>query len=301
MLLQYRAMTAPIMTTSEVAAYLRLKERTVYELVRQRRIPCARVGGKWLFPRHLVDAWIGRHTDPGDAAPPPPPPPILAGSHDPLLDWALRRSRCGLATMPGGSLDGLDALRDRAAMVAAIHIVDPDTGAFNVPALEAAMPGRDVVAVGWAWRQQGLIVARGNPKKLRRLADLRRRRVRVILRQPAAGSHVLLMHLLAEAGIRLDALDALDTPALNETEIAAAVREGRADAGFGVAASAGQLGIDFVPLFRERFDLAMRRRDFFEAPVQRLLAFARTAEAARHAERLGGYDLGCLGEVALNQ
>lgn len=295
------AMTAPIMTTSEVAAYLRLKERTVYELVRQRRIPCARVGGKWLFPRHLVDSWIAHHTDPGDAAPSAAPPPILAGSHDPLLDWALRRSRCGLATMPGGSLDGLDALRDRAAMVAAIHIVDPDTGAFNVPALETAMPGRDVVAVGWAWRQQGLIVAKGNPKKLRRLADLRRRRVRVILRQPAAGSHVLLMHLLAEAGIRLDALDVLEAPALNETEIAAAVREGRADAGFGVAASAGQLGIDFVPLFRERFDLAMRRRDYFEAPVQRLLAFARTPDAARHAARLGGYDLACLGEVALNQ
>ncbi len=289
------------MTTAEVAAYLRLKERTVYELVRQRRIPCARVGGKWLFPRHLVDAWIARHTDPGDAATSAPPPPILAGSHDPLLDWALRRSRCGLAAMPGGSFDGLDALRDRAAMVAAIHIVDPDTGAFNVPALEAAMPGRDVVAVGWAWRQQGLIVARGNPKKLRRLADLRRRRVRVILRQPAAGSHVLLMHLLAEAGIRLDALEVLDAPALNETEIAAAVREGRADAGFGVAASAGQLGIDFVPLFRERFDLAMRRRDYFEAPVQRLLVFARTPDVARHAARLGGYDLGCLGEVALNQ
>jgi excisionase family DNA binding protein len=289
------------MTTAEVAAYLRLKERTVYELVRRRRIPCARVGGKWLFPRHLVDAWIARHTDPGDGPPPAAPPPIVAGSHDPLLDWALRRSRCGLATMPGGSLDGLDALRDRAAMVAALHVVDPDTGAFNVPALQAALPGYDVVAVGWAWRQQGLIVAKGNPKKLRRLADLRRRRVRVMLRQPAAGSHVLFLHLLAEAGIRLDALDAADAPALNETEIAAAVREGRADAGFGVAASAGQLGIDFVPLFRERFDLAMRRRDFFAAPVQRLLAFARTPEAARHAARLGGYDLGCLGDVALNQ
>ncbi len=291
-----------ILTTAEVAAYLRLKERAVYELVRTRRIPCTRIGGKWLFPRALVDQWIARHTDLGDSGVSAAfPPPILAGSHDPLLEWALRRSRSGLATMPGGSLDGIDALRERAAMVAALHIVDPDTGTFNVPALVTAMPGQDIVAIGWAWREQGLLVAKGNPKRLRKLADLKRRKARVVLRQPQAGSHVLLMHLLAEAGIRLDALDAPGPAALNETEIAAAVREERADAGFGVAASAGQLGIDFVPLFRERFDLAMRRRDYFSPQVQRLLAFARTAEFARHAARLGGYELSRMGEIVLNQ
>ncbi len=290
-----------LLTTAELAAYLRLKQRAVYELVRTRRIPCTRIGGKWLFPRPLVDQWIARHTDLGDSGVSTSPPPILAGSHDPLLEWALRRSRSGLATMPGGSLDGLDALRERAAMVAALHIVDPDTGTFNVPALAAAMPGQDIVAIGWAGRQQGLLVAKGNPRRLRRLADLKRRKARIVLRQPQAGSHVLLMHLLAEAGIRLDALDVSAPAALNETEIAAAVREGRADAGFGVAASAGQLGIDFVPLFRENFDLAMRRRDYFAPQVQRLLAFARTAEFARHAERLGGYDLSRMGEIVLNQ
>jgi len=300
--MQDSAMAAEILTTAELARYLRLKERAVYELVRTKRIPCARIGGKWLFPRSLVDAWIQRHTRGDDAATRQmPPPPILAGSHDPLLEWALVRSRSGLASLGGGSLDGLDALRDGRAVATALHIVDPDTGAFNVPALQSAVPDRDIVAFGWAWRQQGLLVAKGNPKKLHALGDLRRRRVKTILRQPAAGSHVLFLHLLAETGVRLAELDALAGPALSETEIAAAVREGRADAGFGVAASAGQLGIDFVPLYRERFDIACRRRDFFEPALQRLLAFARTPACAKHAERLGGYDLSCLGEVALNQ
>ena len=294
-------MAPEILTTAELARYLRLKERAVYDLVRSKRIPCARIGGKWLFPRSLVDAWIKRHTRGDDAASPQMPPPILAGSHDPLLEWALVRSRSGLASLGGGSLDGLDALREGRAVAAALHIVDPDTGAFNVPALQSALPDQDIVAFGWAWRQQGLLVAKGNPKKLRTLGDLRRRRVTTILRQPAAGSHVLFLHLLAEAGVRLAELDALAGPAFNETEIAAAVREGRADAGFGVAASAGALGIDFVPLARERFDIACRRRDFFEPGLQRLLAFARTPACAKHAERLGGYDLSCLGEVALNQ
>jgi excisionase family DNA binding protein len=295
-------MPPDILTTAELADYLRLGQRAVYALVRARKIPCTRVGGKWLFPRALVDSWLARHTDLGESGVAPvPPPPILAGSHDPLLEWALRRSRSGLATMPGGSLDGLDALRAKSAMVAALHIVDPDTGAFNVPALAAALPGQEIVAIGWAWRQQGLLVAKGNPKRLRKLSDLRRRKARIVLRQPQAGSHVLLLHLLAEAGIRLGELEIAGAPALNETEIAAAVREGRADAGFGVAASAGQLGIDFVPLFRERFDLAMRRRDYFAAPVQTLLEFARGPDFRRHAERLGGYDLSRLGEIVLNQ
>jgi len=291
-----------VLTTEEVARHLRLKPRSIYELVRAKRIPCARIGGKWLFPRSLVDAWLVQNTDLGALkAQPASPPPILAGSHDPLLDWALTRSGCGLAALPGGSLDGLDALRDRRAMAAALHIVDPDSGAFNVPALQAALPGHDLVAFGWAWRTPGLLVARGNPKKLRTLADLRRRRIKTMLRQPAAGSHVLFMHLLAEAGIRLTELDAAPLPAFNETEIAAAVREGHADAGFGVAASAGQLGIDFVPLFRERFDIAVRRRDYFEPSLQSLLAFARSPALAKHAEHLGGYDLSCLGQVVLNQ
>jgi putative molybdopterin biosynthesis protein len=295
-------MNEAVFTTDEVAAYLRLKPRSIYELVRAKRIPCARIGGKWLFPRALIQAWLVQNTDLGGlGATPDPAPPILAGSHDPLLDWALTRSGCGLASLPGGSLAGLDALRDGRAAAAALHIVDPDSGDFNVPALQASLPGRDLVAFGWAWRTQGLLVARGNPKKLRTLADLKRRRVKTMLRQSAAGSHVLFMHLLAETGIRLTELDANASPAFNETEIAAAVREGRADAGFGVAASAGQLGIDFVPLFRERFDIALRRREFFEAPMQRLLAFARSPALAKHAEHLGGYDLSCLGQVVLNQ
>jgi len=295
-------MSEAVLTTEEVARHLRLKPRSIYELVRAKRIPCARIGGKWLFPRALIDAWLVQNTDLGDlAAQPTGAPPILAGSHDPLLDWALTRSGCGLAALSGGSLDGLDALRDRRAVAAALHIVDPDSGEFNMPALEAALPGQDIVAFGWAWRAQGLLVARGNPKKLRTLGDLRRRKVRTALRQPSAGSHILFMHLLAEAGIRLTELDAKMAPAFNETEIAAAVREGRADAGFGVAASAGQLGIDFVPLFRERFDIAVRRRDYFEPPLQRLLAFARSPALAKHAEHLGGYDLSCLGQVVLNQ
>jgi excisionase family DNA binding protein len=97
-----------MMNTREVAAYLRIKERKVYDLVKTGKIPCTRVTGKWLFPKTVIDLWVIQNlSHKGDPAVVPAPPPIIAGSHDPLLDWAVRESGSGLALMFGGSLDGL--------------------------------------------------------------------------------------------------------------------------------------------------------------------------------------------------
>ncbi len=96
-----------MMTTREVAEYLRIKERKVYDLVKARRIPCTRVTGKWLFPRPLIDAWVSRSAA---AVTPPAPPPVIAGSHDPLLEWCLNQAGAGLAMLPGGSLHGIERL-----------------------------------------------------------------------------------------------------------------------------------------------------------------------------------------------
>jgi putative molybdopterin biosynthesis protein len=286
-----------LLTLREAAAVLRLSERALYDLVRRRAVPRARVGGRWLFPRAALAAWVAAHTEGLPA--PPEPPPILAGSDDPLLAWALRESRCGLALLAEGSLAGLDALAEGRAVVAALHVPDPDGGGWNVPLIEARMPHAGLVAIGWATRVQGLIVPPGNPAGLAGVADLARPSLRVALRHPRAGSHLLLTHLLSEAGLRLDSLNASVREAPDHAAVAAAVAEGRADAGFGIAASAQRLG--FVPLIEERFDLVMRRRDHFRADVQALLRFARTPPFAERAARLGGYDVRRLGEVALNQ
>jgi molybdate-binding protein len=111
---------------------------------------------------------------------------------------------------------------------------------------------------------------------------------------------VLLTHLLSEAGLRLDQIGFLPSPALSEDEVAASVAEGRADAGFGIRAEAAARGLTFLPLFRERFDLVMDRRHFFSDPVQKLLAFTCGEVFTTRATRLGGYDLSALGSVAFN-
>lgn len=287
-----------ILTLREAAAYLRLSERALYELARGRRLPAVQLGGKWLFPRTRLERWLAAQADAPEGERWIAPPPILAGSHDPLLDWAVRQSGCGLALKAGGSLDGLAALAEGTAMAAASHLLDPDSGAFNLPAVRDLLPRRPIVGIIWAWREQGLIVQPGNPQGIRAIEDLARSGLRVIGRQPRAGSHILLLHLLAEAGIRLEQVNFLPGPALAEDEVAAAVAEGRADVGFGIRAEARARGLELVPLFRERFDLVMERRVFFEPPIQALLAFARRDIFAARAARLGGYDVEPIGSVA---
>lgn len=288
-----------VLTMKEAAAWLRLSERSLYELARGRRLPAAQVGGKWLFPRVQLERWLAAQADGAEVAHRLDPPPILAGSHDPLLDWALRQSGCGLAARAGGSLDGLAELAAGAAQVAAIHLLDPDSGTWNEPAVREMLPRRAVVGITWAWREQGLIVPAGNPRGLAHVHDLTGG-VRVAGRQNRAGSHVLLTHLLTEACVRLEQVAFLPEPALSEDEVAAAVVEGRADAGFGIRAEAAARGLDFLPLIRERFDLVMERRHYFGAPMQALLAFARGPVFAARAARMGGYDLARAGGVAFN-
>ena len=287
------------LNTSEVADYLRLKERTIYELVRTKQIPCSRVTGKLLFPRNLIDLWVARATEfagPDLRA----APPVAAGSHDPLLEWALRESASELALLSGGSEDGLKRLVANKAVIAGIHLLDPASGEYNRPAVQALSGLADVVLVEWAKREQGLVVARDNPRGIASPADLGRSGTRVLRRQEGAGAQVLLRHLLAEAKLRLEDLPGPTQPALTETDIAAAILDGKADAGIAVRAVAQRHKLGFVPLKWERFDLAMRRRDYFEPPVQKLLRFARTPEFAEKAQSLGGYDLSAAGTISHN-
>ncbi|HUT50174.1 MAG TPA: helix-turn-helix transcriptional regulator [Alphaproteobacteria bacterium] len=293
-----------LMTTKEVAEYLRIKERKVYDLVRTGEIPCSRVTGKWLFPTALIDLWVARSTElpdglPASAAAGAAPAPVVAGSHDPLLEWALRESGSELALHPGGSLDGLRRLAAGEAVVAGSHAPDAD-GGYRGRVAAHALASQPVVVLAWAWRRQGLVVAQGNPHGLETIADLARRGVRVVLRQEAAGSQLLLLHLLAKAELDPGALTAIEGPARSETDVARAVVEARADAGLAIEAAARAHGLDFVPLHRERYDLAVMRRDYFEAPVQALLSFARSEAFKARARELGGYEIGELGQVIYN-
>jgi excisionase family DNA binding protein len=290
-----------MMNVREVADYLNIKQRKVYDLVRLGRIPCSRVTGKWLFPQDLIDRWVaGSVALEAEEPAAQQPPPVVAGSHDPLLEWSLRESDCGLALMPGGSLNGLRRVLAAEALACGMHVLDGRSGEYNVPALRAAQGGRGLVAIEWAWRRQGLVLPADNPLGIQSIADLRAKRPRIVQREPEAGTSVLLALLLAREGIDPGELSLLPQVARSQTDVGLAVLEGRADAGLAVEAVARQLRLAFVPLHRERYDLVVDRRAYFEPPFQALLAFARSQPFRDRAQALGGYDVSALGTVRFN-
>ncbi|MGH8112843.1 MAG: substrate-binding domain-containing protein [Rhodanobacteraceae bacterium] len=289
-----------LMTTREVADYLRIKERKVYGLVQARRIPCSRVTGKWLFSRAMIDLWVLHSTDYPGGAVRPQAPPVLGGSHDPLLEWAARESGSQLAILFDGSLDGVQRMLRREVCACGVHVIDSTDGSYNVHLIDHDLGLAEALLLQWAWRDQGLIVAAGNPRQLHSLADVVQRGVRVVDRQESAGSHLLLAHLLTPLGARTEQLNRVTPAARNESDAALAIADGIADAALGIAAVARQYRLEFVPLHRERYDLLLSRRDCFEPPLQALLNFARTPAFADKARNLGGYDIGGLGKVIYN-
>jgi putative molybdopterin biosynthesis protein len=287
-----------LMTTAEVAEYLRLGERKVYELVRERVIPCVRVTGKLLFPRQAIDLWLMNHLE-SDERIVRDTPAVLAGSHDPLLEWAVRESGSDLALLLNGSGDGVRRLLANQAQVIGFHLIHED-GTWNNPARCGLGGLRDLVTIEWAQRTQGLIVAPGNPLGIREIRALANPGVRVLRRQEGAGADVLLRELLRQASLTLGDVHTLEHCALTHDDLALEVLRGGADCGVGVEAAARRHGLDFVPVCRERFDLGMRRRAYFQPHLQALLGFAKTERFRNRAESLGGYDLAGHGQVRYN-
>jgi putative molybdopterin biosynthesis protein len=290
------------LTTSEAAEYLRLGERKLYELVTAGAIPCSKVTGKWLFPRHELDLWVlaGLARPAGMIA--ADPPLIVGGSQDDLLEWALRESGSGLASLSEGTARGVDRLQRGEIIAAAIHFHSPassdgSSGDANIAAVRA-MPGlHDAVLVGLARREQGLLLAPGNPKHLNNLADVLGSGVKIAVRQPGAGAQMLLDMLLARAGATPRELRRLEPPCLTGPDLAAAIRTGKADCGIATRAAAASAGLDFVPLLQENFDLLMRQRSYFRPQIQALIGFLGQMRLKRRAAELTGYDPTQAGQI----
>jgi putative molybdopterin biosynthesis protein len=287
------------LTTKEVAVLLRVKERKIYELVSDRSIPVSRVTGKLLFPRDLVDGWVRANVDfVTDVGVLKPPPAVISGSHDPLLEWAIRQSACGLATYFDGSLDGLERVADGKALAAGMHVFEAPNGDFNRAHVIARMGAAPVVLLELFRRTQGLVVAAQNPYGIAAIEDLRG--LRVVCRQQGAGAYVLFEHLLEAAGVARAELNLLEPPARSEADVALAVSDGKADAGLAIETAARHYRLGFVPLFNERYDLLLQRRQYFEAPIQSLIGFLNSDVFKQRAVQLHGYDTTTSGTVHYN-
>jgi excisionase family DNA binding protein len=284
-----------LLTTNEASDYLRLGERKLYELVAEGAIPCTKVTGKWLFPRDELDRWVlaGLRRPAGIGL--SDPPLIVGGSQDALLEWSLRESGSGLATLVEGTESGVGRVLRGEAIAAAIHfhteheLLATEKDA-NIAAMRATAGLPDAVLVGFVRREQGLLVQPGNPKKLTSFSDVLTSGATMAVRQSGAGAQMLLEALLTQRGTTLKDLPRLDPPCLTGPDLASAIRAGRADCGIATRAAGKAAGLDFVPLLWENFDLAMRQRCYFKPAIQALLKFISQPVFHQRAYELTGYD-----------
>ncbi len=225
---------------------------------------------------------------------------VAIGSHDPILDLAAselrtRDPRVTLASSNVGSLGGLIALRDGLCHLAGSHLLEPDTGEYTIPYVDQMLAGRDIAIVRLVHREQGLIVAPGNPLGLGGISDLARPGLRYVNRQRGAGTRVLLDYELQRAGIDAGALSGYSREEPTHLAVAAAIAAGRADCGLGVQAAARAFELDFVPVAREPYDLVLERAAAESDRLAPLWALMETAEFRSAVEALGGYDAGEMG------
>jgi excisionase family DNA binding protein len=288
-----------LFTTAEAAAYLRLKERKIYEMVAEGSVPCTKVTGRWLFPKAELDHWLASSVSRPPGLTPPAPAPIVGGSHDPLLEWALRESGSGLATLAVGSEAGVERFLAGETIAAAVHLhaLEDAEADANVAAMKTRGDLADSVLIGFCRREQGFLVAPGNPLNIATIDDVVAKRARIAMRPKGAGAQLLLLSLMHRAKASLDQLAAAGPVSPTGPDIAQAIQAGRADTGIATRAVANSAGLEFVPVVWEPFDLLMRQRDYFRPPLQALIKFLQSDELAARAREMGGYDLNQTGSV----
>ncbi len=294
-----------MLSTKQVARFIGVNEKMVYTLVAEKGLPATKITGKWLFPRHLVEQWIEANTinypEPRKDLPPYDGILIVAGSNDPLLEKAINlfnRVHPEHVAVFGnlGSLGGLRALRRRMCHMAGSHLLQEDEDEYNFDFAARELEHAPAV-VNFCRREQGLLVAAGNPRGIRSVADLASQGLSIVNRPNTTGTRLLLDRELEKAGVDGPSLDGYHHEVARHLDVGLEIAAGRADAGPGIRAVAGMLGLDFIPLRWERYDLLVTKERFFDPGVQLFLGLLTEKNFRRLADSLEGYDVGLSGKM----
>jgi len=228
---------------------------------------------------------------------------VCIGSHDNSLDLlgnVLKKNYPGfsLSSAHVGSMGGLIALKKGEAHMAGTHLLDDKTGEYNIPFLQRLLCDQGIVLMHLVYRQQGLMMIKGNPKKIRSFDDLLRDNIIFINRQSGSGTRLLTDKYLREKNISPGDIKGYDREEYTHMGVASAVLTGIADTGMGILAAARALDLDFIPLARERYDLAIMKKYMDNGPVSAVLQIIRENMDFRlSVEKLGGYDVSDMGKI----
>ncbi|MEA2085522.1 MAG: substrate-binding domain-containing protein, partial [Chloroflexota bacterium] len=220
---------------------------------------------------------------------------LIVGSNDLALNLLVsklkhRNPETNIEVTNAGSLGGLIALREGRADLAGIHLLDEESGEYNYPYVKHVLPGVEMAIVHFTYRIQGFMFAKGNPKQIRGLEDLRRPEVTMVNRQKGSGTRVLLDFKLRELGILPGDIKGYQHEEDTHLAVAGSIARGEADVGLGIEAAARSRGTDFLPLFRERYDLVIPVEKCRSKPVLSLLEITKSEEFRKVVTEMGGYD-----------
>lgn len=292
-----------LLNTKQVAEYLGINEKKVYAMAGAGTLPCTRVTGKWVFPRKLIDEWIEGNSRRVAKSKKEEERGVLlgAGSDDPSLgilkDLYTSRNTTTLffwATV--GSSAGLSAMEHGSADFALAHLLDAESGQYNLPFLHGTIAS-GVVVVPLFRRELGVLLAPGNPLGLRTLGDLTKKGLRMINRQPGSGTRHYIDQEFSRLGIVAGKVNGYEDTVSTHLDVGLKVLRREADAGVATGSAARLLGLDFLPLVQERFDILMPRDRFFAPGVQTLLEIVGTKQFRGRVDAMGGYDTSESGRI----
>ncbi len=292
------------LNTKEVAQLLQVNEKGVYTLVSDKGLPATKVTGKWLFPRHFVEEWLDLSIVNLPAAANPALDSgrlFIAGSDDLLFQRAVslynsKDQNSVLFFANIGSMGGLRALRQRSCHIGVCHLLQDDKEEYNFRFAEQEMTQAPVF-VNFSKREQGILIGPGNPKNIRSVADLAGNGVKIVNRPLNTGTRLLLDYEISRTDISADDIDGYEVEVGRHLEAGLAVLGGKADAAPAIRPVAELLGLDFIPLRWERFDLLINRDRFFDPPVQRFINLLHDPSFKEIAKEFVGYDLSVSGKM----
>ena len=299
-----------LLNTREVAHFLDINEKVVYNLIAEKGLPATKVTGKWLFPRHLVEMWLENETINYPKAASPLPSYhgllILIGSNDILLDRAIslfNHLYPGHTAVFGnvGSEGGLRSLGQGLCHIASSHLLQEDEEEYNFDFASHEFKGELPAVVNFCQREQGILVVKGNTKGIQSISDLGKTGVKIANRPMGTGTRLLFDRELDKAGIDGAQIEGYEREFRSHLDVGLEVLCGRADAAMAIRPVAPFLGLDFIPLRWERYDLLISKDRFFEQGVQLFLGLLHEKPFQDIGKELEGYDLSLCGKVVFPQ
>jgi molybdate-binding protein/DNA-binding transcriptional regulator YhcF (GntR family) len=225
---------------------------------------------------------------------------LIVGSHDLILNMLVtklkeRKPQLNIEVTYAGSLGGLIALQENRAHLAGIHLLDEETGEYNYPYIRHILPGREMAIIHLAYRVQGLMFAKTNPKQIQGIEDLRRREITFINRQEGSGTRVLLDLELRKCGILPADVNGYENELDTHVAVATSIARGEADCGLGIQGAASACDLGFIPLFRERYDLVIPDEHFRSTLLFPLINMISSSEFRNAISHVEGYDIAEIG------